>query len=141
MDIKDKIITILNSISDIKTIIYDSGFSANVRIDRKETPAALLYLIKDWQLDISNGLQKEIANIQVFFFDRAKFDTKGEEKDVIVDSMSLIAKEFLSKLLADKTIEVEGDTIQMRSVFGQFDAFCVGVNVELRIKEKQGQCL
>lgn len=141
MIITDKILSILRSMPSIKTVIYDSGFSSNVRIDRQEDPIGLLYLLTDWDLDISSGIKKEVAEIEVFFCKRSKLDIKGEDKDVTVTEMAIIAEDFISRVLADTTLKVEDDSIQMHSSYGRFDAFCVGVSVKIRIGEKQGQCI
>lgn len=141
MIITDKILSILRSMESLKTVIYDSGFSSNVRIDRQEDPIGLLYLLTDWNLDISSGIKKEVAEIEVFFCKRSKLDIKGEDKDVAVTEMAAIAEDFISRVLADTTLKVEDDSITMRSSYGRFDAFCVGVSVKIRIGEKQGQCI
>ena len=141
MTLVNKIRAILGSIDDISTVMYDSGWSANVRIDRNPAPYALLYLLSDWTLDISKGVAKEGADIQVFFFDKANLDAKGEEKDLIVTQMELIAREFIRRVLADNTILVAEDTIKLRSSWGQFDKFCVGVSVTMKIEDKQGGCI
>jgi hypothetical protein len=141
MTLVNKIRAILGSIDDINTVMYDSGWSANVRIDRNPAPYALLYLLSDWTLDISKGVAKEGADIQVFFFDKSNLDAKGEEKDLIVTQMELIAREFIRRVLADNTIIVAEDTIKLRSSWGQFDKFCVGVSVTMKIEDKQGGCI
>jgi len=141
MTLVNKIRAILGSIDDINTVMYDSGWSANVRIDRNPAPYALLYLLSDWTLDISKGVSKEGADIQVFFFDKANLDAKGEEKDLIVTQMELIAREFIRRVLADNTIIVAEDTIKLRSSWGQFDKFCVGVSVTMKLEDKQGGCI
>lgn len=141
MKISDEILGILNTISDIKTIIYDSGFSSNVRIDRKEDPVAILYLITDWVLDIKNGVSKEQCNIQLFIGKRAAFDSKGEEKDIIVEDTIEIAREFISKLLASNELKVLDDNISLKSTWGKFDSFLVGTSITIRVEEKQGNCI
>lgn len=151
MIIVDKIRTILNSMLPpqtpvegteyVKYVMYDSSFSANVRIDRNPSPIALLYLLSDWQIDVSRGTKKEGAEIQVFFADRAKFDCKGEDKDSIVKRMETLALDFISRVLAEKSLAVVDDTVKMRSSYGQFDAFMVGVSVTLRLEERQGSCI
>ena len=141
MTLVNKIRAILGSIDDINTVMYDSGWSANVRIDRNPAPYALLYLLSDWTLDISKGVAKEGADIQVFFFDKSNLDAKGEEKDLIVTQMELIAREFIRRVLADNTILVAEDTIKLRSSWGQFDKFCVGVSVTMKLEDKQGGCI
>lgn len=141
MILTDKILAILREMNSVETVLYDSGFSANVRIDRKEGPYALLYLLTDWAIDVSKGTAKEAAEIEVFFFDKGNFDSTGEEKDVTVKAMSVIALEFVAKLMTDKTITVKDDTIKMRSTYGRYDKFCVGVSVHVNIEAKQGTCI
>lgn len=151
MTIVNKIRSILNSMLTpehpvegteyINTVMYDSGWSANVRIDRNPAPYALLYLLSDWTIDISRGVAREGAEVQVFFFDKANLDAKGEEKDAIVTRMELQAREFIRRVLADSSINVIEDTIKLRSSWGQFDKFCVGVSVTMKLEDKQGGCI
>lgn len=141
MILVNKIRDILAQMPDIQTLIYDSAWSSNIRVDRSPAPYAILYLLSDWTVDISSGVAKEGAQLQVFFADRAKFDCKGEEKDLIVTQMELIAREFIRRVLADNTIRVIDDTIKLRSSYGSFDAFVVGVSVTLNIELRQGSCI
>lgn len=152
MNLVTKVLNILNTmlppenpeegVTYLQTILYDSGFSANVRIDRKPMPMALVYLLTDWNIDLSHGIAvKEQANIQVFFADVANFDAKGEDKDIIVNRMIALAREFLSKVLADKSIKLTDDVIRIQSSYGKFDKFVVGVTLNLKIEERQASCL
>lgn len=141
MTLVNKIRDILAQMPDIQTVIYDNQWSSNLRVDRSPAPYAILYLLSDWTIDISSGVAKEGAQLQVFFADRAKFDCKGEEKDLIVTQMELIAREFIRRVLADNTIRVIDDTIKLRSSYGSFDAFIVGVSVTMNIEDKQGNCI
>lgn len=125
----------------LKTVFYDSGFSANVRIDRKPVPAALFYLLSDWSLDVSTSTVKESAEIEVFFFDVCDFNATGEKKDEIIQDMEILAKDFISAILADSTMKLVSDKVRIQSSYGKFDKFCVGVAVNLRIEEKQAHCL
>lgn len=141
MELIDKVLTILNSLESISTVIYDNTFGANLRIDRQPAPYAILYLLKDWNIDISKGTSKESANIQLFFATPTMLDVKAEDKVDDIDNMAQIAKEFLYLLLQDNTIIVEDDSVVMRSTYGQYDKMVVGVSLELRITEKQGSCM
>lgn len=151
MKLINKVLTILESMTPpenpvegqeyIQTIIYDSGFSANVRIDRKTSPIALVYMLSDWTLNTNSTSYTEEANIQVFFCDRANFDSIGESKDVIVQRMESIAKQFLSLILSDRTIKLVDDKVKIKSSYGKFDSFVVGVTVNLKIEERQPSCL
>lgn len=151
MIIVDKIRAILNTMLPpenpvegadyVKTVFYTSSWDSNLRIDRKPTPLALLLLISDWTIDISRGTKKESGELQVFFADRAKFDSTGEQKDVIVKRMEELATEFIAKVMADKSIRIIDDSVKMRSSYGSWDTFVVGVSVTMRIEEKRGSCL
>lgn len=142
MVLVQKVLDILNSIEDIETVIYDSGFSANVRVDRKPAPYAIFYLLSDWNIDLSKGTAvKEIANIQIFFADTANFDAKGEDKDVIVNRMEGLARDFIRRLLEDRSIKILDDTIKVQSTYGKFDKFLVGTTLNIKIEERKAQCL
>ncbi len=151
MVLATKILTILNSmlppenpeqgVEYLQSVLYDSAFSANVRIDRKPLPAALFYLLSDWNLDTTLTTVKESANIQVFFFDTCPFDAKGEDKDSIIKRMETLAKEFIANVMADKSIVIKTDKIKIQSSYGKFDKFVCGVAVSFEIEEKQASCL
>jgi len=141
MEIVDKVKTILNSITGLKTVLYQSGFSANVSMDRKDTPAAILYLLTDFDVDIQHGTSKESAELEVFFCERTKFDITGDQKDTIINNCTALAKEFISKLLVEKTLYINQDTIHCKCTYGKFDCMVAGVSVELKIEERQGSCL
>lgn len=137
----NKVLDILNSTESIQTVLFDNGHSSNVRIDRKPTPAALLYTLPEWFLDIGQGSSKERAEIQVFFFERVNFDSKAEDKLNIFENMGEISREFIYRLLNDSTIRVIEDEIKITACYGEFDAFVAGCVVNITIEEKQGSCL
>lgn len=137
----NKVLDILDNIESIQTVLFDNGNSADVRIDRKPTPAALLYTLPAWNLDISGGVSRENADIQVFFFERAKFDSKSEEKLDIFENTGDMAREFIYKLLNDSSIRVIDDSVKINAVYGEFDAFVCGCTVNITIEEKQPSCI
>lgn len=150
MNLVTKVRTILNSMIPttppltgpyLKHAMYDSGFSANIRIDRNPTPAALFYLLSDWNLDVSSSTVRESANIEVFFFDVCDFNTTGEKKDIIIQNMETLARDFISRILDDHSIRIVSDSIKIESSYGKFDKFCVGVSVNMKIEERQASCL
>lgn len=140
-NLTNKVLAILNDIAGIQTVIYDNGHSANVRIDRNSTPAALLYTLPDWKLDISHGNAIESAEIQVFFFERVSFDCKAEDKLTVFEDTELLAREFIYKLLNDNEIKVMDDEIKITACYGEFDAFVAGCTVNITIQMKQGECI
>lgn len=137
----NKVLAILNDIAEIQTVLYDNGSSSNVRIDRRPTPAALLYTLPDWTINVSKGNAVEGAEIQVFFFDRVNFDSKAEDKLTVFEETELLAREFIYRLLNDSTIRVLDDTIKITASYGSFDSFVAGCVVNLTIEEKQGSCI
>lgn len=141
MQLVDKVLELLGQLNDVKTIIYDSGYSANVICDRKPAPYAITYLLSDWDIKIDKGYAKEGCEIQIYFADKAKFDATGSEKDVVVGRMEDIAKQFIWLLMHESSINVVSDTIKVRSTWGRFDCFTVGVSLTVRIEEKRGSCL
>lgn len=141
MEIVNKVKNILDSMTGLKTVLYQSGFSANVTLDRKETPAALLYLLTDFDVDIQHGTSKESADLEIFFCERTKFDITGDQKDTIITNCTNLAKEFISKLLAEKSLYVNQDSIHCKCTYGRFDCMVAGVSIELKLEERQGSCL
>ena len=140
-NLTNKILAILNDIAGIQTVMFDNSHSANVRIDRNSTPAALLYTLPEWFLDIGHGSSKERAEIQVFFFDRVNFDSKAEDKLNTFENMGEISREFIYRLLNDSTIRVIDDSVKITAAYGSFDSFVAGCVVNLTIEEKQGSCI
>lgn len=136
-----KLQAILEDIAEIQTVLYDNSSSTNVRIDRKQTPAALIYTLPDWTINISKGNAVESAEIQVFFFDRVNFDSTAEDKLETFENMGEIAREFIYRLLNDSSIRVLDDTIKITACYGSFDSFVAGCVVNLTIEEKQGSCI
>lgn len=137
----DKILNILKNMDDLKTVIYDQDFSANVHIDRKPMPGALVYALPDWQLNIKTGLTKESAEFQIFFFTNTTLDIKAEDKLSDIENMYSITLDFLSKLLKDNNIRVLDDTVNVKATYGKFDKFVCGVSLQLKIEQKQGYCI
>lgn len=137
----NRLLGILENMSGVQTVMYDNSNSANVRIDRKPTPAALVYTLPDWKVDISHGSARESCEIQVFFFNRVDFDSKAESKLETFENMGEIAREFIYRLLNESTIRVLDDTIKITATYGSFDSFVAGCTVQITIEEKQGSCM
>lgn len=140
-NLTNKILNILQTIEGIQTVFYDNSHSANIRIDRNATPAALLYTLPDWTINIGKGVAKEKADIQVFFFDRVNFDSKAEDKLIVFENMNLLAREFIRKLLNDNELRVLNNEVNLTASYGKFDSFVAGCVVNIVIEEKQGGCL
>ena len=144
MQTTDKILSILNSMTvgtdpTLKTVLYESSFGANIRLDRNPDPAAILYLIESWTLDTSTNLKHKSVEVEVFFCKRFDIASKGEVVKQVMDSIEPIIDEFLSMLLSDKSIIVS--EIKASSAYGRFDATVCGYSLQFSVTDKQGICL
>lgn len=130
--------------SALQSYQYNSKPLANVVLDRnKPSPTALLLVITDWDME-HNGLNvRESAEVNVSFLisqrpaDRNMADVDGQ----IIDRAIGIAVDFITRLMADKSVRIEDETIRVKSVYDRSDSTRSGVNLTLRITEKQGVCL
>lgn len=144
--IKDIILDTLGEMSEIQTVIYENAFSANVILDRRPTPAAIVYTITDYTLDISKGLLRESAEASIFFCDiMPKVNSFSADTEPIIENMLELAKTFLRALiekLKENGLELDNATVDLKSTWGKFDKTVCGVSVSgLRIKNRQGKCL
>lgn len=150
MRIVDTIIKILqNMVSDtecqLASYTYNSKPLANVSLDRnKKSPTALLLVITDWQLDIfKRNTVREQAEVNISFLTNQRPPDRGMEPvDAdIITPMAGIAADFLSRLMADRSLSIEDETIQMNSIYDRSDSTRSGVNITLHLEEKQGVCM
>lgn len=143
MQTTDKILDILNTMATgsdgLQTVLYESGFGANLRLDRKPTPAAIVYMLKSWKLDTSTKLKHPEVDVEVFFCDRCDLAAKGEVIKEKMDTIEPIVDEFISMLLADKSIIV--NDIKATTAYGRFDCNVCGYSLQFTVKDRQGQCL
>lgn len=127
----------------LKSWQYEDKPTANVRLDNKKpSPTALFIQISDWTLGYNTITVKESANVNISFLDKeAKLDAGGLEQDQIIDNTKDIAIEFLARLKAVPGLIVKNDPIKMKSVFLRSDSNRTGVNIELEIEQRQGECI
>lgn len=141
MQIVNNILHKLNSIEGLETVLYESGFGTNLRIDRKPTPAAVLYLIQGFEIGLNGGIRKDNVDLEVFFFDRIDLSAKGEVVQAKMDELLPLINSFVSLLVSDKTLVLNGDTIKVQAAYGQFDTHVCGWSLQLKVYEKQGHCI
>ncbi len=141
MQIVDNILSKLNSIDGLETVFYESGFGTNLRIDRKPTPAAVLYLIQGFEIGLNGGIRKDNVDLEVFFFDRIDLSAKGEAVQAKMDELLPLVNGFVSLLASDKTLVLDGDTIKVQAAYGKFDTNVCGWSLQLKLTEKQGHCI
>lgn len=144
MQTTDKILDILNSMTTgndamLKTVLYESGFGANVRLDRLQDPAAILYMLQSWTLDTRTKLKHPEVDCEIFFCKRCELAAKGEKIKEVMDTVEPIVDEFISLLLSDKSIIV--NEIKAQTAYGRFDCNVCGYSLQFTVKDKQGVCL
>lgn len=122
---------------------YNDKPTANVRLDSKmEDITAILYQITDFQLQTNRLTVKEKADINITFLQKeTKLDAQGTEQDVIIDNTKDVALDFLKRVIAEKTLKILDETIDVKSVYLRSDSNRTGVNMTLKITETQGHCL
>lgn len=140
MRIVDKILDILNSMGGIETVLYESPSYTNIKIDRRPAPYAILYLLTDMEIDLSRGHAVDGCDVEVFFADLSDLDADGAEQQAVVDRMLSLARQFVSLLLADRSLSF-GDKVELKTAYGKFDKNVTGVSLALHITERQGSCI
>ena len=135
----DKVIDILNSMEDIETVLYDSPYSANLKIDRLPEPYAIVYPMQNAELDLRNNL-REGVDLEIFFCKSVQLDADGAKHLAIIDDCMLLAKSFLALLKEEKSI-ISDENITIRAAYGRYDKHVSGVSVELSLQERQTKCL
>lgn len=143
--LQDIIKSLLDGIKDdgaVSTVILDTRPMTNVNISEATMPCAVCYCISNWKLDIRNMRRREIADINVLFVDRQPYyGFDGQDNTAIVQPLEDIAAVFVARLLAIPDVEVEGNEINARTLFDEFDTNVTGVQLTLRVRELQGECL
>ena len=141
MQIVDNIILKLNSIDGLNTVFYESGYGTNLRIDRKPTPAAVLYLIQGFEIGLKGGTRKDNVELEVFIFDRVDLAAKGEKVQEKLDSLMPLVNEFITLLASDKNLVMDGDKVEVQMAYGQFGTNVAGWSLQLKLYERQGRCI
>ena len=147
--IVDKLVHILEDMvadtaSDLASFQYNSIAKGNVRLDAKmANPTALLVQITDWSLDLTNMTKREAVEVSLFFLDKeTKIDNEALAQEVIIKRMAdIIACDFLSRLMTDKSLRIVDEKVKIKSVFYQSDSNRDGVCLQMRIEERGGSCL
>lgn len=136
----NKLLTHLNSLNGISTVLYESPSSANLRIDRKPSPYAILYLLTE--VDIDADMQRFVdgCNVEIFFCEPVSLDAKGDEFQQVVDRMLVCVKDFLAAIKNDNDIVISNNEVKAKTAVGKFDKHCAGVSIELTLKDRKPQC-
>lgn len=143
MVLQDKILEILESMTEgedalLNTVMYGSPFDANVRMDKKPDPAAIVYLLQSWSIDTTKMIKRKQCDTAIYFCKRYNFDAKGEVVKEVMDTVEPIVDAFISELLSDNSIIVSN--IKATASYGKFDCHTCGYTLTFTAIEKQGEC-
>ena len=114
-------------------IIYGSPFDANLRVDRKQGPFIIVYMVQNTELDLRMGRYIPTYSFKIFFADRCPLNAKGEVIQETVDAMMNLAIEVLSSI--KNHYNAKQSTFNLQTSWGKFDANLAGVTVDFDIKD------
>ena len=134
----DYILNLLREDSRIGTVLYESPYSANVKIDRLPSPYAILYLIQTMDVDVRGNRYFKTFDIEIFFCKPTDISADGAKVQAACDEMIPIAENFIHNLSNSRLFEFE--KVKMRQAYGKFDKNVSGIALEMTLKEKQPTC-
>ena len=140
MPLKSKIETVINSLEEIKQIMYEDEFNANEQLDYSELPVALMFIITDLKFNLKNGNLREKGEIQLFFLNQETVSPTGENIQETVSPMQRLALKFLVASRESGYIIDNEENINIQTVYDEFDASLSGVTFRFTAIEKQGIC-
>lgn len=126
----------------VASVVYQWAAKANVELDTTAHPVAVLYLFRDGSIDLTEGVYREIAEVNVLFLThQSQLSFDGTANDALLSDMIDVATEFVARLLDDGTCEVIGNEIVVRGIYDFDDKNTTGVSLQFRVRELQGHCL
>lgn len=140
MNIVNRVRNILERIEGVKSVIYDSYPSANLRLDAPKLPAAVLYLLQGYDIDANRLTKRETAEMQVFFCKKTKLDAKGEEKDATLQEIEPLVMDFIAELNNSPELDING-SVRVETAYGNYDVFVCGLVVRVKLTERQAVCI
>lgn len=145
MEITEKILEILGTLTlgsepMLQTVLYESGFGANVRMDRKPDPAAICYILKGFEIDPSSGMRHDKVDVEILFARRCDLNAKGEKIKETLDTIESVVDEFVSLVLDEHSWIVDGK-FKVQTAYAVFDCNMVGYSLQFSLVERQGRCL
>lgn len=122
--------------------VYSTKPSANVSLDRsKPSPVAVVFVVTDIDLNV-NGLMKERAEVNISMLCSQRPMDKNHEDldDGIMEDSKLLCTEFVKRILEDRTLAIEDDTVHLKAVYDRSDSNRSGYNLTMTLVQKQGEC-
>lgn len=134
----DTILQLLRDDSRTGTVLYESPYSANLRIDRLPSPYAILYLVQSMDVDVRGSRYFKTLDIELFICKPTDLSAKGEDVQAACDDLMPIAETFISNLYDSRLFDF--DSVKIRQATGKFDKNVSGLSLELTLKERQPTC-
>lgn len=143
--LSSNILSILNGLKDdgyVSSVVYQSPSRTNVDLDGTAHPVAILFLFRDGAVDLSTGLFREVAEVNVLFVThQTQLDFSGSANDPLMDAMVMTAQEFVARLMESSSVDIIGDEIGVRGLYDYDDKNTTGVSLTFRCREVAGHCL
>lgn len=140
--IAEEIRDTIGQITDIKDFFYESPGVTNIRLDRAKFPCAVLYCIDRIRIDTALGYQRESADCNIFFLEKADtMDFDGWKNQSKIDRMKALAMKFYATLTARGNLTVDGTEITLQSVYDKGDVLTTGISFQFTTTEKVGKCI
>lgn len=145
MQINNRILTILGTLktdSIITDVVYEVPSTANIVLDNKQMPLALVFCVEGWKVSANSGLAQESADVSVFIIDRvSKLDFSGTNVSTKIASCSNIAMAVIARIMADSKLQIESD-VDVKAIYPEsFDTAECGVNIKFSCKYNGSKCV
>lgn len=94
------------------------------------------------QIILDGSVYKENGDYEIYFLtDQIKLDINGGDITDDVTRCLAAAKDFLYKIIKNKTISISNQTINTNIMYSVADRTCCGVKVKATIQTKDGECI
>lgn len=133
--IKDSVENCLNI-----TCLYDSSGDINRRLDYIDYPAAFFTLINRGNLNTTNNIYREVANVVIFFVKTSQFDFESLENEAIIQECKTLALTWFDSLKRNGVLRAF--ILDTTRVYNYGDTILTGYALNVRIEELEGEdCL
>lgn len=145
MRIVSEIKSYLNTLKNngyIKQSLYTYAAQFNNIAGRCDTPIGVLLTPQEWRLECDTVTAREHGIFRVYFLTLQKeMDFDATLNEALIDDMIDIAVVFVGMLKNNPKLEIEDIDISTKSMYDANDRNMTGVELALRLKEKQGRCI
>ena len=126
----------LNFLSSLDkgTVVFGSLHDVNIKLDRKQGPFLITYMVQNVDLDLRMNRYIPTYNFKMFICDRVPLNAKGEVVQETIDDMMALAIDVLSAI--KNTFNVLESNFRLSTSWGKFDCNVSGVSLEFSIKDR-----